>query len=358
MKGIIIGTGVILGLILGFVPKLYERKPKWWKISAVIFLLIAILLTFVPYVASNFATFKFIAQNIPNFSAPLYFKIDNINKHQDSLGSNSYEILVSNPNNPAAKEILLVPNSMIDYSFKPQDRIIAEVSYDSRGKKFIYSKFVASNPLLVLPYVPQLGEQIRIMNLHVPCAWVAVIAYLISMFNSVQLLRTKKFEFDEISASSALLGSLFAVLATVTGMIWAKINWGSFWNWDPRQTSIFVLLLIYFSYFILRQSIENYEIKARLSSVYSIIAFITVPFLVFIMPRLLEGNHPGSANSPNIGPILSSQENTLSILQTLGFSFGFLSFTMLFFWLLNIRVRISKISKVLELRRQNGGLSN
>ncbi|MFN3781555.1 MAG: cytochrome c biogenesis protein [Candidatus Kapaibacteriota bacterium] len=358
MKGFIIGTGVILGLTLGFIPKLYEAKPRWWKLSAVIFLLIAILLTFVPYVASNFATFKFISQNITNFSGPLYFKIDSINIHQDSLGSNSYEIVISNPNNPSAKEILLVPSDMINNSFKLRDKMIAEVSYDTQGKKFIFSKVVASNPLLVLPYVPQLGEQIRIMNLHVPCAWVAVIAYFISMFNSIQFLRTKKFEYDEISSSSAFLGSLFAVLATVTGMIWAKINWGSFWNWDPRQTSIFVLLLIYFAYFILRQSIENYEIKARLSSVYSIIAFLTVPFLVFIMPRLLEGNHPGSANSPNIGPILSSQENTLSILQTLGFSLGFLSFTLLFFWLLNIRVRILKINKLILLRRKNGGLSS
>lgn len=353
MKGFIIGTGVILGLILGFIPKLYEVKPRWWKVSAVIFLSFAIILTFLPYVASNFATFKLLAKNIPNFTAPVYFKIEKINKSSDSLGSSSYEVLVSNPNNPTAKEILLVPNGITANSLEPNDKIIAEVSYDLQDNKLIFSKIVASNPLLVLPYVPQLGEQIRIMNLHVPCAWVAVVAYLISMFNSIHYLRTKRFEFDEISSSSAFLGSLFAVLATVTGMIWAKINWGSFWNWDPRQTSIFVLLLIYFSYFILRQSIENYEIKARLSSVYSIIAFITVPFLVFIMPRLLEGNHPGSSNSPNIGPILSSQENTLSILQTLGFSLGFLSFTMLFFWFLNIRVRISRINKLL-LWRNNG----
>lgn len=346
MKVIIIGLGVILGLVLGFVPSFRKNKPLWWKALVVILLLITLLLTFAPYVGSNFATFKFIAKNIPDFRGPLYFQVKEIALSQDS--DSPHKLIVSNPRNTQVIDSIIVLGNFLLKDNLLNERIIADVSYDLQNQIFKLEKIVAINPLLILPFVPQLGEQIRIMNIHVPCAWVAVVAYLISMFYSIGFLRTKNIEYDLIASSSASLGTIFALLATITGMIWAKFNWGSFWNWDPRQTSIFVLLLIYFAYFVLRQSLENFEIKARLSSVYSIVAFVTVPFLVFIMPRLLEGNHPGSANSPNIGPILSTQEDSLSLIQTFGFSFGFLSFSLLFFWLLNLKIRLTRLYKFIS----------
>ncbi len=358
MKGIIIGSGVLLGLFLGLFPSFKGTKPLWWKGLVILFFFITIILTFVPFVASNFATFKFVANNVNLFKGPLYFRVTEIiPKLKDINNPNSFKIIVSNPKYQDVLDSLLILGVPLPKEFQIGQKIIANVSYDTQKKVFIYDKSIAVNPFWVLPFVPQLGEQIRIMNFHVPSAWVAVVAYLLSMFYSIKYLKNRRFEDDEIASSSAFLGTIFAILATVTGMIWAKFNWGSFWNWDPRQTSIFVLLLIYFAYFVLRQSIENYETKARLSSVYSIIAFVTVPFLVFIMPRLLEGNHPGSANSPNIGPILSPQEGSLSLLQTFGFSFGFLSFTLLFFWILNLKIRFTKLN-LSFYRRLNGKFSN
>ncbi len=346
MKGIIIGSGVILGLILGLFPSINNPKPLWWKIVVLGFLFLTIFLTFVPYVGSNFSTFKFVAQNNDGFTGPLYFSVKRGNL-KESEGK--FYVPVFNPRNPFFVDTLIIESSL-PKEFEQANRIIANVKYSRDLDKFIYVNTVSVNPLLVLPFVPQLGEQIRIMNFHVPCAWVAVVAYLFSMYFSIRFLRFRKFEDDDFASSSAVLGTIFAVLATVTGMIWAKINWGSYWNWDPRQTSIFVLLLVYFAYFVLRQSLDNFEIKARLSSVYSIVAFITVPFLVFVMPRLLEGNHPGSANSPNAGPILSSQENTLNILQAFGFSFGFASFTLLYFWLINLKARIVRLTNKVKVK--------
>jgi heme exporter protein C len=150
-------------------------------------------------------------------------------------------------------------------------------------------------------------------------------------------------EYDLKATASAEIGTIFTILATVTGMIWAKLNWGSFWNWDPRETSIFILLLIYGAYFALRSALENEELKARLSSVYSIIAFITVPFFVFILPRLLTGLHPGSSNDNSSGPVVSTQANTLNFLQQITFSLGFTSISLIFFWMLNIRYRMKKL---------------
>jgi heme exporter protein C len=345
MKGLIIGLGVLLGIFLGLFPSIKNPKPLWWKVVVVVLLFFTIFLTFVPYVGSNFRTFKFVAQNITDFSGPLYF----VPKSSELVNSDGRTLLpIVSPQNPSIVDTLIIEKAEVPLEFKQSNRIIANVKYSRELDKFVYLNTVSINPLLVLPYVPQLGEQIRIMNFHVPCAWVSVVAYLFAMYFSIRFLKNKRFEDDELAYSSAVLGTYFAILATVTGMIWAKINWGSFWNWDPRQTSIFVLLLIYFAYFVLRQSLDNHEIKARLSSVYSIVAFITVPFLVFVMPRLLEGNHPGSANSPNAGPILSTQGDTLNILQSLGFSLGFASLTALFFWFINLRIRIINLKNALR----------
>ncbi len=199
--------------------------------------------------------------------------------------------------------------------------------------------------IVPIPDIPGLGDKARIIYLHVPMSWIAVLAFLISMINSVKYLKRKEIIYDIRAYSAAEIGFLFSILATVTGSLWAKFNWGSFWNWDPRQTSIFILLLIYGAYFSLRSAIENPEQKAKLSSVYSIIAFVTVPFFVFIMPRLVASLHPedtivNSQGKINMNPVMFSV-----------FMFSLASFSLYFFWMLNIKVRLEKLKlKYSELK--------
>jgi heme exporter protein C len=338
MKGLIIGLGVVLSLVLGLSYSVEKPKPLWWKYVVILLMTLTVLLTFVPYIGGNFSTFIYLSQNIDNYSGPIYFKVVP-NSTKTTSENSEYELSIFHPNFPERVAKLRINGKSLPSEFSQANSIIARVKYNNNGKYFTYLETISVNPLFVLPLVPQLEEQIRIMNFHVPCAWVSVVAYLFAMFFGIKYLKTRNLNDDLKASASVYLGTLFAMLATVTGMIWAKFNWGSFWNWDPRQTSIFVLLLIYFAYFVLRQSIENVEIKARLSSVYSIIGFLTVPFLVFVLPRLLEGNHPGSANDTTAGPIISSKENTISLLQTFGFSLGFASFTLLYFWILNLIIR-------------------
>ena len=157
------------------------------------------------------------------------------------------------------------------------------------------------------------------------------------MINSVLYLRRRDLVHDIRSYSAAEVGFLFTILATVTGALWAKFNWGTYWNWDPRQTSIFILLLIYGAYFALRSAIDNYEQKAKLASVYAIIAFVTVPFFIFIMPRIVESLHPADTIIDSQGKI-SMNPVMFSI-----FMFSLFSFTLLFFWILNVKIRIEKL---------------
>lgn len=348
MKGLIIGISVLLGLGYGIFFALKAKRSLHFVILTFIFMTITILLTFVPYIGSNFRTFKLISENKGNYSGPLFFRLKSDSVIYDTIGK-AYKALIFHPKFPQKFDTIVVFEKF-PLEFSPANSIIAKVRWDHVHRYFVYESTVSINPLLVLPLVPQLEEQIRIMNFHVPCAWVAVVAYLFAMFYSIKYLKTKNLKNDYLASNSANLGTVFAILATVTGMIWAKFNWGTFWNWDPRQTTIFVLLLIYFAYFALRQSIENPELRSRLSAVYAIIAFVTVPFLVFILPRILEGNHPGSANSGNAGPILSTEKETLNFLQTFGFASGFLSMTLLFFWILNLLIRFQLLR---NLSREN-----
>jgi heme exporter protein C len=204
---------------------------------------------------------------------------------------------------------------------------------------------ITANPVQwnELPLIPGLGDKARIIFFHVPMAWVTTLAFLVSLFFAVRYLWKKNVVDDIRSASSAGLGLFFCILATVTGSLWAKFNWGSFWNWDPRETSIFVLLLIYGAYFALRSSVEVEEKRATLSAVYAIIAGATAPFFIFVMPRIVEGLHPNQA-------IVSRGKLSMNPTMLIIFLCSLAGFTALYIWILRIRVRIEQLDNKLHAK--------
>lgn len=220
-------------------------------------------------------------------------------------------------------------------------KFIIEAAVNQENGTIITRSLVRTDPKLTFSYIPALGERERILFFHVPMAWVSVVAFIMSLIFGIQYLRKKDILYDHKASIAAGLGLLFSILATVTGALWAKFNWGAFWNWDPRQTSIFVLILIYGAYFALRSSLESDETRAKLSSVYTILAGITVPFFMFILPRIVESLHPD--------PIINTEGkiNMDSLILTIFLS-SLAGFTALYFWIYGIRVRIAK----LNLRRE------
>ena len=186
------------------------------------------------------------------------------------------------------------------------------------------------------PVIPGLEEKAKIIFFHVPTAWLSVIAFLMTMIYGIKYLVKKDLDDDAKSFAALQLGMVFTILATVTGSIWAKFTWGAFWHWDPRETSIFILLLIYGSLFALRSALENEDKRARLSAVYSIIAFLTVPFFIFIMPRIMTGLHPGSANDDTSGPVVDFH---MDANMQLVFYTSLIAFTILYFWMWRINYK-------------------
>ncbi len=196
------------------------------------------------------------------------------------------------------------------------------------------------------PVIPGLEEKARNIIFHVPISWATVVAFIMAMVNGILYLSKKDIDYDLRSVSSAGLGMLLCVLATVTGAIWAKFSWGSFWNWDPRQTSIFILLLIYGAYFVLRSAIDEEERRATLSSVYSIIAGVTVPFFIFVMPRIMSGLHPGSlGDEQGKGPVVEFKMATNMLMV---FFASLIGFTVLYFWMYSLKIRTMRIERQIQ----------
>ena len=140
-------------------------------------------------------------------------------------------------------------------------------------------------------------ELARIVALHLPCAYVAVIAAFIAGWHAIQYLRKRSPVSDSRAQVAAALAALFCLLTTVTGSFFARVQWGSYWNWDPRQTSVFLLLLIYAAYFVLRASIEDHEKRASVSAVYMLFAVVMTPLLGYIIPRAMpQSLHPKMAS--------------------------------------------------------------
>jgi heme exporter protein C len=184
------------------------------------------------------------------------------------------------------------------------------------------------------------GETSRILFFHVPQAWVATLSFLISMIGSCIYLAKRNRKADNLALSAAELGLLFCLLATASGSIFAKAAWGSFWNWDPRETSIVILLMIYGAYFALRSAVGDPEKRRVFAAVYSILAFATVPFLVFVVPRITASLHPENTMNP-ARPGMDPK--TLKV-----FLGSLLAYTGLFIWLLRLRLRLLNLEGMQE----------
>src|SRR5207248_9985427 len=137
-----------------------------------------------------------------------------------------------------------------------------------------------------------LGESSRIVFFHVPCAWTAALAFLVAAGYSLAYLLSRNPRFDSVAHAAVRLGLLFAALTLVTGSLFAKIMWGSYWNWDPRESSFLLLLFLYGAYLFLRAAIDDGSRRGRISAAYALFAAVMMPFLFFVAPRVTQSLHP------------------------------------------------------------------
>lgn len=200
---------------------------------------------------------------------------------------------------------------------------------------------------LVLFYAPReavMGDVQRIFYFHVASFWVAALGFLIAAAASVFYLSRRTRNLDQLALASIEIGIVFTFINIVSGSIWARPAWNTWWTWDPRLVTATIVELIYFAYIMLRQGIEDPDRRARFGAVYAIVGFISVP-MTFLSIRYFRTIHPiviGSAN-PNAegGFDMTSR-------MRIAFFFSLITFTLLYVTLLWHRLRLEKIGEKVE----------
>lgn len=152
--------------------------------------------------------------------------------------------------------------------------------------------------LMPSPALPILHESIRNLYYHVPMWFGMTILLLISMIYSIRFLYRNNLELDIYATAAARIGLLMGVLGILTGMQWARTTWGAWWTNDPKLMGAAVGLLIYLAYFVLRNSIDDIDRRAKVSAVFNIMAYAIFIPTIFIVPRLTDSLHPGNGGNP------------------------------------------------------------
>lgn len=183
-----------------------------------------------------------------------------------------------------------------------------------------------------------LNETIRNLHFHVPMWFGMFIVFTISLVYSVKYLRKPTLLNDTIASETANIGIVFGILGLVTGSIWAKYTWGSWWNGDPKQNVSAIAMLIYLAYVVLRGSVNDVDKRGKLASVYNIFAFCAMIPLIFIVPRLYDSLHP--SNGGNEGFVVYDLDNSLRLI----FYPAVLGWTLLGLWIASIRSRATMLT--------------
>jgi heme exporter protein C len=202
---------------------------------------------------------------------------------------------------------------------------------------------------LALIYAPEdrfQGIAQRIFYVHVPVAWVGFLAFFVVFVASLGYLWTRRTGWDIIARSSAEMGTVFMTCAVISGSIWARPIWNTWWSWDARGTTTLILWLIYISYLMLRSTGDLGPRTARLASVLGIFGFLNVP-LVFMATRWWNTLHP----KPTV--ITGDPDAGLAPEMLLALIVSLLAFTLLYALLMVHRIRWdSARDRLLRLRAE------
>lgn len=185
--------------------------------------------------------------------------------------------------------------------------------------------------LFVAPADYQQGETVRIMYVHVPSAWMAMFVYSSIAIASAMALIWKHPLADLIGKASAPVGAGFTVICLVTGSLWGKPMWGTWWVWDARLTSVLILFFLYLGYIALNNAFDDPVRGAKTSAVLALVGAVNLPIIKFSVDWWNTLHQPASVTRLDAPAIHSSMLWPL-LLMALGF-------TLFYFSILILRIR-------------------
>lgn len=161
--------------------------------------------------------------------------------------------------------------------------------------------------LFVAPPEAMMGDVGRILYVHVPTAWVALVVYLVAFFCAVGVLWNGKWGWDAAVESSVEVGVLLNALLLFQGSVWARPTWGVYWTWDPRLTTTAVMLLLFSTVLLIRRMVDQPERRMTISAIATVVAFADVPVVYFSVKwwRTLHQSFssPETVSSPMVLPL-------------------------------------------------------
>jgi len=196
--------------------------------------------------------------------------------------------------------------------------------------------------LFVTPADVNQGETVRIMYAHVPGAWLAYLAFIVTALSSVMYLwrRTRSLTWDRIAGASAEIGVLFMGISLVTGSLWGRLTWGTFWTWDARLTTTAFLFVTYIGYLAVRGLGGTHHQRARRSAVLALLAVLEIP-LVHFSVEIWNSLHQEAS-------VAGNTDVTMDGLMLFTLFLGVIVFTMMYVWMLLHRQRSLTLEDMLD----------
>ncbi len=331
-------------------------KTGWWKLLAVLSLLIA----------------SITALRVP--LAP-----DLVHVSPDRIASGPVEILVTGYNTRfsdheivaiendgqrlCATEILRIDDTHLKARFTVPEGLRADLSDlivgELRYKGALFSQATGSgiesqacppgspasdslpaDKRFEFPNRSILYESIRNLCFHVPMWFAMIVLMAISVVHSIRVLGSTSLEHDQAALSAVRVGLLFCALGLVTGALWARATWGAFWTNDVKLNGAAVTALIYLAYLVLRGSVPDAYKRARLAAIYNIFAFVLLVLFLFVVPRLnaIDSLHPGNGGNSGFNDL--DLDNRLRVV----FYPAVLGWVLLATWMFNLHYRRSRLA--------------
>ncbi len=344
-------------------------RQKWWKFLCIPLLLYAltagVLIPLSPGIVS-------VNPNSTDRGTVISLDIITYNTHFKE-DDNSLNVVLKNENNLICNNDItyISPTHLnVEFGIDPSIRTDNKKDFynliiynEEDGTFFLRDAFAigrkdtlvgtAFKCLTILEVVPAAGttipnreilyESIRNLFFHVPMWFSMILIMLFAFVCSILYLANGKEVYDLIASTAAGVGLFFGMLGILTGMQWAKFTWGAPWVSDPKLNGAALGMLVYLAYFVLRGSLSNSRTRARVSSVYSVFAFVIFIVFIFVVPRMTDSLHPGSGGNPAFKTY--DLDNTMRPI----FYSAVLGFTILGFWMMSLVARYRSLqAAVLE----------
>jgi heme exporter protein C len=199
--------------------------------------------------------------------------------------------------------------------------------------------------LIPIPEIPILLESARNLFLHVPMWMTMSVCFAAGLYYSIRYLNNPQLTFDRRAETATQVGLLFGICGLITGSLWARFTWGTWWTFaEPRMNLSALGMMIYVAYFVLRTAFDNPEQRAKIAAVFNVFAATTIPFLLYIIPRQLPSLHPGADGNPAFSEITAPELRYIFYPAVVGF-------IALAIWLIDILNRYKTVKHLTEQQR-------